>query len=166
MPVIRRLGVAGLAAVLASSLPAQSPELALSFLGLEPGMHHPAADSAMARHGGTLQCQPTREPRITACRGRLRVSGEVLSTSISLVDDRVAIALISARLPAARIADWHAELVDRYGEAPASRRAGQESFQWIRSGRMLRLTVRREQGGLTASVSLLDGRLLDSLPPP
>lgn len=160
------MGVAGLAAVLASGLLAQSPEPPLAFLGLEPGMHRATIDSVVAGHGGALRCRPTREPRITACSGQFSRSGATLTTTISLVDGRIGIALISTRLPAGRIADWHAELVGRYGAAAPSRRPGQESFQWIRAGRMLRLTVRREPGGLTASVSLLDGALLDGLPPP
>ena len=35
-------------------------------------------------------------------------------------------------------------------------------MQWVRQGRMLRLTWRIEGGGKTASVSLVDGRVLDA----
>ena len=34
-------------------------------------------------------------------------------------------------------------------------------MQWVRRGRMLRLTWRKERGDKVASVSLVDGRVLD-----
>jgi hypothetical protein len=37
----------------------------------------------------------------------------------------------------------------------------QRMMQWVRRGRMLRLTWRAEGTGMTASVSLVDGRVLD-----
>ncbi len=157
----------GLAAGLAPGLAAQAPAAApLSFQGIQPGMTRHAVESVVASQGGTLQCQATREPRLHACTARLTVAGDLLIVTLSLVDSRIGIALVTARLPAERIARWHAELVSRYGERQPTRHPGQESFQWIQAGQMLRLTVRREAGGLTASVSLLDGALLDGLPPP
>ncbi len=35
-------------------------------------------------------------------------------------------------------------------------------MQWVRRGRMLRLTWRTDRRGRTASVSLVDGRVLDA----
>ena len=35
-------------------------------------------------------------------------------------------------------------------------------MQWVRRGRMLRLTWRAEKGAKVASVSLVDGRVLDA----
>jgi hypothetical protein len=35
-------------------------------------------------------------------------------------------------------------------------------MQWVRRGRMLRLTWRAEKNSKTASVSLVDGRVLDA----
>ena len=48
-----------------------------------------------------------------------------------------------------------------YGVVGASVQGGQWMLQWIRRGRMLRLTWRAESGGKIASVSLVDGRVLD-----
>lgn len=129
-------------------------------------MTRAAADSALDRLGATLRCQPTREPRIEACSAQARLDGQVATLTFSMVDGRIGIALVSARLPADQVADWHANLVEAFGDAEPQRRPGQESFQWIRDRQMMRLTVRREAGGLVASVSLVDGPLLDGLPTP
>ncbi|MCL4866461.1 MAG: hypothetical protein KJZ47_11235 [Gemmatimonadales bacterium] len=150
-----------------SPLPAQAPGATLGFQGLRPAMSRTAIDSVLAGHRAQLRCQPTREPRLQACSAEATFAGGDRTTvTVHLVDNRVGIALIAARLPAERIADWHDELTRAYGDAPPERRPGQESFQWIRNGQMLRLTVRREAGGLVASVSLIDGPLLDGLPAP
>lgn len=117
--------------------------------------------------GGTLRCSATTEPRLRACSATIPDSDAgTLTVTASMVDREVGIALVAATLAATRIGDWHGALAQRYGDVAVQRRPGQETFQWIRDRRMLRLTVRREGGGLTASVSLVDGRLLDSLPAP
>ncbi|MDZ4674942.1 MAG: hypothetical protein SGI84_10835 [Gemmatimonadota bacterium] len=156
------------ALVVGGSVPvsAQSSQAPLTFRGLRAAMTRAGADSVLVRHGTSLRCRPTREPRIEACSAQATLDGQVATLTVSLVDGLVGIALVSARLPAEQVADWHATLVNAYGEVDPQRRPGQESFQWIRARQMLRLTVRREAGGLVASVSLLDGRLLDSLPSP
>lgn len=129
-------------------------------------MSRATADSVLARHGATLRCQPTREPRIAACSATATLDGQVATLTVSLVDGLIGVVLVAARLPAEQVANWHAALVEAYGDVAPQRRPGQESFQWIRGGQMLRLTVRRETAGLVASVSLVDGALLDGLPPP
>lgn len=130
-------------------------------------MSRAAGDSAVRRWGGQLRCQPTRESRITACSTELRPpGGGPLAVTLSLVDDRIGIALVAGAASPERIAGWHADLTARYGDSPVRRQPGLESFQWIRLGQMLRLTVRQEGGGLMASISLIDGALLDGLPPP
>lgn len=150
----------------ASGLAAQSGHPPLEFLGVAPAMSRTAAVRLLDSLGVSLSCRPTREPRLTACEGRLAGTPEALGVTLSVVDDRVAIAMVSGRMPADRIAEWHADLVARFGEPVSTRRPGQESFQWVRDAQMLRLTVRREAGGLAASISLVDGPLLDGLPPP
>ncbi len=156
----------GLAAGTVSPAPAQAPP-ALEFAGLRPGMSRADADSVLRIQGASLACQPTRQPRIHACSAQLRdpVTGP-RTVTVSLVDGRAGIVLVAGPASAQTIADWHAALVDRYGAVGVSRQPGQESFQWVRRNQMLRLTVRRETGGLVASVSLVDGALLDGLPPP
>ncbi len=156
-----------LAAGVASGGTAQSPTSTLEFLGLRPGMSEPAMQAVIGDLGGSFRCGATTEPRLRACSGTIPDPDVgVLSVTASMVDGAVGVALVSATLAPTRIGDWHAALTDRYGDAPVQRRPGQEHFQWILDRRMLRLTVRREAARLTASVSLVDGRLLDSLPAP
>lgn len=161
------LWVFGLAAGVASPAVTQTPPRPLEFLGLRAGMTRAESEATLRASGATLQCQPTREPRLTACTAALTpVGGPVLTVTLSLVDDQVGIALLAGPASADRIAVWYETLTERYGEAPLRRRGAQESFQWIRNRQMLRLTVRREAQGLMASVSLIDGPLLDGLPRP
>ncbi len=160
------LTLLALAAAPLAALSAQDRPTPLAFHGLRPAMTRLEADSAVARYGAQLRCQATREPRIQACSATARLEGEPVAVTITLVDGRVAIALVAGRLPADHIADWYATLTRQYGDAEPQQRPGQESFQWLRARQMLRLTVRREAGGLTASVSLVDGMLLDGLPSP
>jgi hypothetical protein len=44
----------------------------------------------------------------------------------------------------------------------AKAQGSQWMMQWVRRGRMLRLTWRTDRGKRTASVSLVDGRVLDA----
>jgi len=165
--MVRLAAILALVAGGLSPLGAQSAGVALAFRGLRPAMTGASADSVLRAHEAQLRCQPTREPRMQACSAEANLGdGSPATLTMSLIDGRVGIALISARLPADRIADWHDELRRAYGEVTPQRRPGQESFQWIRADQMLRLTVRREAAGLVASISLIDGRLLDGLPPP
>jgi len=156
----------GLVACTVLPVPAQAPP-PLEFAGLRPGMTRAAAESVLRARGAPLACQATRQPRIQACSAVLPDSlAGPRTVTLSLVDGRAGIVLVAGPASAETIADWHAGLVDRYGAVAVSRQPGQESFQWVRRNQMLRLTVRRESGGLVASVSLVDGALLDGLPSP
>lgn len=143
------------------------PRVPFEVLGLSPGMAEEAATTAVRAHGGSLRCQPTAEPRLRQCSAALgQTPRGPVTLTLSLVDGQLAVALIAAILEPAAVGDWHAQLASRYGEVAPSRGPGQESFQWIAAGRMMRFTVRREAGRLMVSVSLVDGPLLDSLPAP
>jgi hypothetical protein len=60
-----------------------------------------------------------------------------------------------------RLEYWRQALLDRYGAVGAKVQGSQSMLQWVRRGRMLRLTWRLEAGGKVASVSLVDGHVLD-----
>jgi hypothetical protein len=77
------------------------------------------------------------------------------------MDSAAGVITLSAGLDSASLRSWRRELERRYGEVPAKTQGGQSMLQWVRRGRMLRLTWRTERGELTASVSLVDGRVLD-----
>ena len=55
-----------------------------------------------------------------------------------------------------------ADLEKRYGRVGAKVQNDQWMMQWVRKGTMLRLTWRARQGAKAASVSLVDGNILDN----
>jgi hypothetical protein len=104
------------------------------------------------------------DPRIADCRGSLRIGGgQRLSVTGSLVSGETAILLLAGPTTAEQVSRWRLELATKYGDAPVRTEHGQQSWQWIRRQRMIRLTSRTEAGERVASVSLVDGPLLDNL---
>ena len=61
-----------------------------------------------------------------------------------------------------RLDRWRQRIESRYGRVGATVRGSEWMMQWVRRGRMLRLTWRTARGARAASVSLVDGRVLDS----
>ena len=55
---------------------------------------------------------------------------------------------------------WRSEL-ENYGRVGAKVQGSQWMMQWVRSGRMARLTWKVQRSERTASVSLIDGHVLD-----
>jgi hypothetical protein len=78
------------------------------------------------------------------------------------MDSAAGIITLSAAVDSSGLRRWRDDLERRYGRVPVRTQGGQSMLQWVRRGRMLRLTWRHERGGLTASVSLVDGRVLDA----
>jgi len=56
---------------------------------------------------------------------------------------------------------WRDTLVAHFGLVPVRVQGSQSMMQWVRRGRMLRLTWRDEGRTTVASVSLVDGLVLD-----
>jgi hypothetical protein len=80
---------------------------------------------------------------------------------ISAVDSVASVITISGAVAADQLDRWRAAVERRYGRVDASVQGSQWMMQWVRHGRMLRLTWRLERSGRVASVSLVDGRVLD-----
>lgn len=107
------------------------------------------------------------DPRFTECLGRIAPPGEpVLSLTASLVHDTVAILLLSGPVADSDLPRWRAALDDRIGPAAVRQSQGQTVWQWVRARRMVRITVQAGSGTRMASVSLVDGVLLDGLGEP
>lgn len=82
---------------------------------------------------------------------------------VSAIDSVAGIITLSTSLNSAQLGSWRRQLQHRYGVADAKAQGTQWMMQWIRDGRMLRLTWRVERGGeRIASVSLVDGDVLDT----
>ena len=155
----------GLFLLLPAGPPAQAgPPLAL--LGLAPGIPRAALEERVARLGGRLACKTSGvDSRFAECTTVLphAPDGRRWSLLASLVDGSAAILLLTAPFDAKELVSFREELTGTLGRPNLRQRADQESFEWIRAGKMMRLTSRRGDGRLKVSVSLLQGDLLDPL---
>lgn len=167
LPVLL-LGAGGLS-LSPRALPAQQPVVVdtagFDFLGFRPGLPLSELRDRAAQAGrGTVSCRAaTADPRLMECRGGLPEldSGRSVDLWGSLIDGRAAITTLSARLTPARLARWRELLEGRYGASREKRQGTTRMLQWVRNGRMLRLTWRPRGRDFEASVSLVDGPLLD-----
>jgi hypothetical protein len=69
---------------------------------------------------------------------------------------------LSGSLDREQLEHWRRTLQDQYGTVSIRMQGRQSMLQWVRRGRMIRLTWRLEKGAKVASVSLVDGHVLDS----
>lgn len=152
--------------VLAARLPAQAdPPRPLSFLGFEAGARLASIDGQLRARGGRgLRCdRARRDPRVLECRGFLVDStlAQPLALWLSAMDSAAGIMTVSGSVTGVDLDRWRRSLETRYGVVGAQVQGGQWMMQWVRRGRMLRLTWKVEQGVRVASVSLVDGGVLD-----
>jgi hypothetical protein len=81
---------------------------------------------------------------------------------ISAIDSVAGVITISGGVAADQLDRWRQTIERRYGRVDAQVQGSQSMMQWVRRGRMLRLTWRIDGGEKLASVSLVDGRVLDA----
>jgi hypothetical protein len=137
----------------------------LQFLGFRPGA--PLDELSLQLQslgGGRLRCR--RSPvdhRVSECRGLLpeKVQGARIDVWVSAMDSMAGVITLSSAVVPDQLDRWRRALLDRYGQVGAKVQGSQSMLQWVRRGRMLRLTWRLEAGGKIASVSLVDGHVLD-----
>lgn len=138
---------------------------ALHFRGFRAGARLAELDALLRRVGAArLRCERAqRDPRVSECRGSVSDSaaGRV-SVWVSAVDSVAGVITLSAVVDSAVLRHWRRDLERRYGRVAAQVQGTQSMLQWVRRGRMIRLTWRTQRGELTASVSLVDGRVLDA----
>jgi hypothetical protein len=136
----------------------------LHFLGFRAGAHLNELNHHLRGSGGILRCRPARvDPRVSECRGRLPRT-EVLPEIelwVSAIDSVSGVMTLAGRVDTDELGNWRRTLQERYGPVAARRQGAQSMLQWVRRGRMLRLTWRLERSGQVASVSLVDGHVLD-----
>ena len=156
-----------LAATVVSSPPARAQE-PIDFLGFRPGGSRAATEQAVRRARGEWSCRgSTVDPRFTECLGRIAPPGEPpLTLTASLIHDTVAVLLLSGPVAERDLQRWRNALDERIGPATVRRSQGQTVWQWVRARRMVRITTHAGGGTLMASVSLVDGPLLDGLGEP
>ena len=137
----------------------------LQFLGFRAGAPLDELSLQMqSLGGGRLRCRRSRvDQRVRECRGQLPsgVQGGRIDVWVSAIDSMAGVITLSGVVAPARLDFWRRALLDRYGAVGAKVQGSQSMLQWVRRGRMLRLTWRLEAGGKVASVSLVDGHVLD-----
>jgi hypothetical protein len=149
----------------AASSSAPQDTSVLRFHGFRAGARLAELDARVRRGGGRLRCdRAVRDPRVSECRGTVTDSalGGPVNVWVSAIDSAAGVVALSAAVDAERLDGWRRTLEARYGGVPAKAQGSQRMMQWVRRGRMLRLTWRLEDGERTASVSLVDGRVLDA----
>jgi hypothetical protein len=157
--------VASLLTAMPPVAPAPSQDTtSLEFAGFRPGARLDELE-ALTRARGWFRCQRARaDPRVSECRGSVTDSaiGGRVRLWISAIDSVAGVITLSAPLVPAGLDRWRLSLERRFGQVRTRVQGDQRMMQWVRRGRMLRLTWRTERGGITASVSLVDGRVLDA----
>lgn len=137
----------------------------LHFLGFRAGARLEELAAQLRSQGGArLRCRQSRmDPRVHECRASLRDGefGRTVDLWISAMDSLAGVMTLSAVVEPHQLAVWRQALEARYGRVETRVQGTQSMLQWVRRGRMVRLTWRRERGGKVASVSLVDGHVLD-----
>lgn len=166
---VRALALASLLLVPApgeATAPSFEPDTAaLQFLGFRAGARLDELALQLRRSGGgRIQCRRAKvDRRVTDCRAALKnpeASGS-LELWISAIDSVAGVITLSSVVAPGHLERWRDALEQRYGQVPPRIQGTQTMLQWVRRGRMLRLTWRMERGEQIASVSLVDGHVLD-----
>lgn len=149
-----------------ASAPATVPDTSvLEFLGFRAG----ARLDELALHfhglgGSKLRCRRSRiDARVSECRAALHQPerGGSVELWVSAIDSVAGVIMLSGILAPGRLEQWRQGLEARYGRVGTHSQGTQSTLQWVRRGRMIRLTWRLERGEKVASVSLVDGHVLD-----
>ena len=163
-------GLAGLVLLLAThgaaAQTATGPDTALAFFGFEPG-------TTIARLGrqldslrtGHLRCDRAKaDAHVSECRAVISAPGlgGPVNLWLSAIDSVSGVLTLSADVAPDQLDRWRNALAGAYGEVDAHVQGTQWMMQWVRRGRMIRLTWRTDRGRRVASVSLVDGHVLDA----
>jgi hypothetical protein len=123
-------------------------------------------DARLRELGGSrLRCDRAKaDHRVHECRAVLNdpTIGGPVELWISAIDSTAGVITVAGTVSAGQLDRWRSELQDSYGQVGAQVQGSQWMMQWVRQGRMLRLTWRLDKGKKLASVSLIDGRVLDA----
>jgi len=144
----------------------QADTSALQFFGVRAGARLDELNRLLQRlDGGKLRCDRSRvDWRVNECRAVLTDPdlGGPAQLWVSAIDSVAGVITISSAVAPDQLDRWRRSLERRYGRVGARVQGTQWMMQWVRQGRMLRLTWRVDRGEKVASVSLVDGRVLDN----
>ncbi|MBA2627917.1 MAG: hypothetical protein H0U85_07885 [Gemmatimonadales bacterium] len=165
--VVRGAFAAILLAVFARPGHAQrASDSTLSFFGFRPGARIRSISAVLdSASGSRLRCDRAKaDPRVTECRAVVSDPGMggPVDLWVSAIDSISGIMTLSARVSPDQLDEWRGALERSYGRVGAKVQGNQWMMQWVRRGRMIRLTWRLEKNERVASVSLVDGHVLDN----
>ena len=159
------LGLAAAAAP-AGAQPTAPDTAPLEFHGFRAGARLDELQALIrSLDGGRLRCDRAKaDRRVAECRAIVNSAelGGAVNLWVSAVDSVASVITLSSGVGADRLDRWRQAIERRYGQVDAKVQGSQWMMQWVRRGRMLRLTWRVERGEKVASVSLVDGRVLDA----
>jgi hypothetical protein len=137
----------------------------LQFLGFRAGASlNELSDRLRNLEGEPLRCRTSRtDTRVMECRAVLQEPelGGRIDLWVSAIDSVAGVMTLSGLAKGGQLDHWRNALQTRYGRVGTRVQGTQSMLQWVRRGRMIRLTWRVEAVGKIASVSLVDGRVLD-----
>lgn len=149
----------------ATAVQASGDTTALEFLGFRAGARLEELNLRLRNSSGSLRCRQSRaDRRVSECRGALaKGKGEPrVDVWVSAIDSLAGVMTLSGKVDSVQLGNWQDTLQSRYGKVVTRVQGTQRMLQWVRRGRMIRLTWRVEGGTQVASVSLVDGRVLDN----
>jgi len=150
----------------AAAMPTPPDTTPLEFHGFRAGATLSELRGTLATvGGGRLRCDRAKaDRRVSECRATItdEALGKRVSLWVSAVDSVASVITLSSTVAANQLDRWRRSIERRYGVVDATAQGSQWMMQWVRQGRMLRLTWRVERGEKVASVSLVDGRVLDA----
>jgi len=137
----------------------------LEFLGFRAGARLDELQRHLRGVGGSrLRCRQSKvDRRVNECRALLsdQHSGGSLDLWVSAMDSMAGVITLSGVVSPGQLERWRGSLEGSYGRVGTRIQGAQWMLQWVRRGRMIRLTWRLERGEKVASVSLVDGHVLD-----
>ena len=146
--------------------PAVAPDTAgLQFLGFRAGARLDELQVHLRTvGGGRMRCRQSKvDRRVNECRAVLadRELGSSVDLWVSAMDSLAGVITLSGVVGPGQLERWRETLEGSYGRVGTRIQGTQWMLQWVRRGRMIRLTWRLERGEKVASVSLVDGHVLD-----
>jgi hypothetical protein len=132
----------------ASTLPADTA--ALEFQGFRAGARLVELDSLVRGFAGSrFRCDRAKADRhVMECRASFtdpELGGSV-NLWVSAMDSVAGVITLSSKVTADQLDGWREAIERRYGRVDAQVQGTQWMMQWVRHGRMLRLTWRIENG--------------------
>jgi hypothetical protein len=137
----------------------------LQFLGFRAGARLDELQLHLRAIGASrMRCRQSRvDRRVNECRAVLndRDLGSPVELWVSAMDSLAGVITLSGVVAPGQLERWRETLEGSYGRVGPRVQGTQWMLQWVRRGRMIRLTWRLERGEKIVSVSLVDGHVLD-----